>query len=135
MLSIFLIFLVEIIAFRWGTAKLAALGISHGTSSFTLDTCSEILITESIDPHGHGIGGHAAHGPESQAPRNEKEKDIETGSGTDDHASRHAMGTAAHHSHGTGIADNAWTQIIGVAILEFGVVLHRCAPKSHSQLS
>lgn len=30
MLSIFLIFIVEIIAFRWGTAKLAAIGMEHG---------------------------------------------------------------------------------------------------------
>lgn len=32
MLSLFVIFIVEIIAFRVGTAKLAALGIQHGTS-------------------------------------------------------------------------------------------------------
>lgn len=29
--SIFMIFIVELIAFRWGTAKLAKLGIVHGT--------------------------------------------------------------------------------------------------------
>ena len=31
LISIFGIFIVEIIAFRWGTAKLAKLGLSHGT--------------------------------------------------------------------------------------------------------
>jgi len=30
LLSIFLIFIVELVAFRWGTAKLAQLGVSHG---------------------------------------------------------------------------------------------------------
>jgi hypothetical protein len=33
MLSIFSIFILEIIAFRWGTAKLAVLGIKHGKSA------------------------------------------------------------------------------------------------------
>lgn len=32
MLSLYSIFIVEIIAFRVGTAKLAALGITHGMS-------------------------------------------------------------------------------------------------------
>lgn len=32
LLSIFTIFGVELIAFRWGSAKLAALGIQHGKS-------------------------------------------------------------------------------------------------------
>ena len=47
--SIFMIFVVELIAFRWGTAVLAKVGLKH-------------------DPHGHGLatGAHAAHGPESQ---------------------------------------------------------------------
>jgi hypothetical protein len=31
MLGIFALFIVEIIAFRWGSAKLAAIGISHST--------------------------------------------------------------------------------------------------------
>jgi hypothetical protein len=30
MLSIFALFIMELIAFRWGSAKLAALGLSHG---------------------------------------------------------------------------------------------------------
>jgi hypothetical protein len=30
MLSIFVIFIVELVAFRWGTSKLAALGMTHG---------------------------------------------------------------------------------------------------------
>ncbi len=33
LLSIFVIFIVELIAFRWGTAKLAKLGLSHGEVS------------------------------------------------------------------------------------------------------
>jgi hypothetical protein len=32
LLSIFSIFIVELVAFRWGTAKLAALGVRHGIS-------------------------------------------------------------------------------------------------------
>ncbi|KIJ59235.1 hypothetical protein HYDPIDRAFT_170911 [Hydnomerulius pinastri MD-312] len=97
MLSLFSIFIVELIAFRWGTAKLAALGINH-------------------DAHGHGLGSHAAHGPEGVSPvavdgdsgseKTEKTDDIE-----------------ALHKHGIA-DDSALAQIIGVFILEFGVLLH-----------
>jgi len=94
MLSIFAIFIVELVAFRWGTSKLAALGLTH-------------------DPHGHGLGAHAAHGPEpggSQIrPDDDSEKindDIES----------------AHEDKQMDL--NAAAQIIGVFILEFGVLLH-----------
>jgi len=67
------------------------------------------------DAHGHGVGSHSAHGPErfdqTSEPRAEKEasnSDVETG------------------NNGFNFDDNALAQIIGVAILEFGVVLHRC---------
>ena len=122
-MSIFSIFIIELLAFRWGTAKLAALGITH-------------------DPHGHGvsqdgIGTHAAHGPEPDKDRaaggspdlSEQEitvveKDIEAGLSTpktlsQDHGHEHH-----HHAHGP-IDESAAAQIIGIAILEFGVVLHR----------
>ena len=48
LVSVFGIFITELVAFRWGTAKLASIGVSH-------------------DPHGHGVPhspSHAAHGPE-----------------------------------------------------------------------
>ncbi|KAK0202767.1 ZIP-like iron-zinc transporter [Desarmillaria ectypa] len=91
MLSIFSIFLVELIAFRWGTKKLAEIGMSH-------------------DAHGHLAGSHAAHGPEgniddSKSKLSESDVDVEK-------------------QHGHRILDSALTQIIGVAILEFGVALH-----------
>ena len=83
------------------------------------------------DPHGHGIGGVAAHGPEGLVSTKiiEKEKDIESGDGSlngQDHATRHAMGTGEDHVHGPmGVVDSALTKIVGVAILEFGILLHR----------
>ena len=46
LLSIYLIFIVELVAFRWGTARLERLGLAH-------------------DAHGHGLASHAAHGPET----------------------------------------------------------------------
>ncbi|KAF5355333.1 hypothetical protein D9758_006057 [Tetrapyrgos nigripes] len=93
LLSIFSIFIVELIAFRWGTAKLAKIGAHH-------------------DAHGHDVGSHAAHGPESNVMVDDAslEKDVEkSGSGN----------THKHH-----LADSALAQIVGVAILEFGVALH-----------
>lgn len=95
MLAIFAIFIVELIAFRWGTAKLAAMGKVH-------------------DPHGHSFGSHAAHGPEGNHDEIEVAKpekvanDIESVSGSEE--------------------DKDWSdalgQMIGVAILEFGILLH-----------
>ncbi|KAI5994081.1 Zinc/iron permease [Pisolithus orientalis] len=89
MLSLFSIFIVELVAFRWGTAKLAALGVVH-------------------DAHGHGVGSHAAHGPEAYLDKNSQAdgSDLETGNG------------------GLATDDSALAQIIGVFILEFGVLLH-----------
>lgn len=149
LVSIFFIFIVEIVAFRWGTAKLARLGITH-------------------DPHGHGLGAHDggvpfAHGPglndeprmrrtpssSQQAIVEEKVRD-----GKDDiEAARpdslepleqqqsHAHGLDekhAHQGHGHGhegaLVDSAATQIIGVAILEFGVILHRFVPGSYLEV-
>lgn len=91
LLSVFSIFIVELVAFRWGTAKLAALGVKH-------------------DAHGHGLGAHAAHGPEGGMMNNDSNsekinEDLESGQD-----SKVDLGAAG--------------QIIGVFILEFGVLLH-----------
>ena len=72
-----------------------------------------LLIHPFADPHGHGLGSHAAHGPEGNAQDrrieiSEKQSDVESG----DHQP-------------PSIDDSAAAQIIGVMILEFGVVLHR----------
>ncbi|KAJ8094468.1 hypothetical protein PM082_010902 [Marasmius tenuissimus] len=114
MLSIFLLFLVEVIAFRWGTAKLAKLGATY-------------------DNHGHEAGGtHAAHGPEdndnaaTSDVKNQhrlhdvevKDVDVEASSTTT------TASSSAPKPHAHGVLDNPLAQIIGIAILEFGVVLH-----------
>ncbi|KAF4593376.1 high-affinity Zn(2+) transporter zrt1 [Pleurotus pulmonarius] len=90
LLSIFMIFIVELIAFRWGTAKLAKLGLRH-------------------DPHGHNVGSHVSHGPEGELINDvEKTKaDVES-----------------QDSSNPRYTESTMTQIIGVAILEFGVTLH-----------
>ncbi|KAG6909352.1 hypothetical protein DXG01_000952 [Tephrocybe rancida] len=91
LLSIFSIFIVELIAFRWGTAKLKRLGLKH-------------------DAHGHGVGSHVAHGPESTAQVEGKAENSDVES---------------QHSEQVGpMSENAMAQVIGVAILEFGVALH-----------
>lgn len=68
-----------------------------------------------LDTHGHQAGAaHAAHGPEvaAQLPvdkvMTESHSDVEVA-----------------HSTSTLIDHELTTQVIGVAILEFGVVLHR----------
>ncbi|KAK0446900.1 ZIP zinc transporter-domain-containing protein [Armillaria borealis] len=98
MLSIVFIFILELIAFRWGTKKLAKIGMRH-------------------DAHGHQAGSYAAHGPEGnlahQIEGNADESKLRiSDSELDIEDQRHRA------------LDSAMTQIIGVAILEFGVNLH-----------
>ncbi|KAF8813469.1 ZIP zinc/iron transport family [Phlegmacium glaucopus] len=91
LLSIFMIFIVELVAFRWGNAKLAEIGRTH-------------------DAHGHGLGSHPALGPEAIHQTSEPTANNETSS--------------SDLEKGFNFDDNALAQIVGVAILEFGVVLH-----------
>jgi solute carrier family 39 (zinc transporter), member 1/2/3 len=75
-----------------------------------------------VDPHGHGIGGHAAHGPESSPVAQntskpdiqEKERDLE-----------HNDSEPDVHLVEDNVPDSPLAQVIGIAILEFGVLLHR----------
>ncbi|KZV85852.1 ZIP zinc/iron transport family [Exidia glandulosa HHB12029] len=105
MLAVFALFLVELVAYRWGTAKMTALGLSAHAFSDT-----------------QAAGMSAAHGPEP--PRTTAPNDEETSVAT----SKKAF--AAPHSHAVhadGSEDTGATvlaQLVGVAILEFGVVFH-----------
>ena len=64
MASIFGIFILELLAFRWGTARLAQIGMTHG-QHFLAVIYRGTLLTEIPDAHGHDVGGSvAAHGPE-----------------------------------------------------------------------
>ncbi|KAF9269088.1 ZIP-like iron-zinc transporter [Marasmius fiardii PR-910] len=102
MLSIFSLFVIEVIAFRWGTAKLAKLGARY-------------------DTHGHEAGGsHAAHGPEDNDNLSSNISIGEPHPVSDIEKSLSASSPHKPHS----VIDNPLSQIIGVAILEFGVVLH-----------
>jgi zinc transporter 1/2/3 len=95
MMSVFCIFFLELAAFRWGTAKLAKAGITY-------------------DTHGHGAGGsgrHGAHGPEMMESKDEENSSVGDGASPPEH----------HHNH---LADSPLAQIVGVAILEFGVIFH-----------
>ncbi|KAJ7767022.1 ZIP-like iron-zinc transporter [Mycena maculata] len=91
LLSIMSIFILELVAFRWGTARLQRLNMTH-------------------DPHGHHVGSHAAHGPES----------------TPEVPSTKFADKESQSIHEPDDVDDAAAaaQIIGVAILEFGVLLH-----------
>lgn len=67
----------------------------------------ELLMT-SIDPHGHGMGSLAAHGSEGACEEKASASDEESSlSGSFD--------------------ESAMAQVVGVFILEFGVLLHRLA--------
>jgi zinc transporter 1/2/3 len=117
LLSIFAIFIVELIAFRWGTSKLSKVGKTHG--ELLLIRRSFSLTYWKKDAHGHSLGSHAAHGPEGviNPPTRIESKTL------DDVES--AGSNPSQHEHNHGFEDSMATQMIGIAILEFGVVLHR----------
>lgn len=117
MLSIFAIFIIELIAFRWGTAKLRSIGKAHGmltfSAFFSLDDVLSLDLAF-LDSHGHGVGAHASHGPEAIVDASPKEKEV----------------SSDVESANDSVQPRTWstdttTQLIGIAILEFGVVLHR----------
>ncbi len=106
-----MIFIVEIIAFRWGTAKLASIGFSH-------------------DAHGHGVGGMAAHGPENTSEA-EGHAVLNGNDGSSSDEEKNPRVSVGDDSEiGSGVIDSALTQIIGIAILEFGILLHRYERRS-----
>jgi zinc transporter 1/2/3 len=92
------------------------------------------VLTPFADAHGHGLGAHAAHGPEADSldpPDAEqgavkKELDVhEPHVHEHEHKHRHEHDESAdEHEHALSDQEAA-AQIIGVAILEFGVMLHR----------
>lgn len=70
-----------------------------------------------LDAHGHDTGSHAAHGPEGNISNTSK--DVEAV------PSEMTSAKTEVHQHPHMILDSVISQVIGVAILEFGVVLHR----------
>ena len=135
LLSAFSIFIVELFAFRIGTAKLKKLGVHHGTSSHfpeDLHAHRADLFSFYLDAHGHHTGGVIAHGPEGSpepGPTSPRGPDVEsmhlekTGKDSETGHSVNRVGDTAHVKIMTD--EGAMGQLIGVAILEFGVILHR----------
>ncbi|KAJ6586228.1 ZIP-like iron-zinc transporter [Mycena sp. CBHHK59/15] len=69
----------------------------------------ELKLGVQHDPHGHNAGSHAAHGPE----------------GADSPPTKYVADAEEQSTHKvTHLDDSASAQIIGIAILEFGVLLH-----------
>jgi len=95
MLSIFSLFIVELIAFRWGTARFARLGITQGQPDYRSRTAGFTQPPSECDTTS---GHHHVH----------REKgDEETASSPSDSG-----------------PDSMYGQFISIAVLEFGVVLH-----------
>ncbi|KAH9028558.1 ZIP-like iron-zinc transporter [Lactarius hengduanensis] len=109
LLSAFFIFTVELFAFRIGTAKLKKLGVRH-------------------DAHGHHAGGVLAHGPEGSpvpGPMSPVAPDVESIHLEKDPEASRTVKRVDDGEHVTTVTDeNVMAQLIGVAILEFGVILH-----------
>ncbi|KAF8705269.1 ZIP Zinc transporter, partial [Rhizoctonia solani] len=103
MMAVFFIFFVELAAYRWGTAKLDALGVKAY-----------------VDNHGHAhdsAGRHGAHGPEISEQGGTHPEKMPNASDSEIESSQPiARPNRLTHS--------ALAQILGVAILEFGVVFH-----------
>jgi zinc transporter 1/2/3 len=115
MASLLAVFLVELFAFRIGTAKLKAAGLG------------------AYDAHGHDGPSHASHGPEMRGPPTPPVDDIEAASVNGDLSASSSDVKHGAHSHDPALAHalehadhqgDVLAQILGVAILEFGVVFH-----------
>lgn len=122
MISMFAVFFVELFAFRWGTAKIeAAHGKPYG-KQFSLSVELRVdLHKRDADPHGHELkeaGHHSAHGPEASPSRARVPELNEKQAGDDQDAVLESHGKV-HELYGSTLA-----QIIGVTILEFGVIFH-----------
>src|SRR5690242_15450940 len=80
------------------------------------------------DAHGHGIGGHAAHGPEGVAESGRATPIEDVDRQSDTHMTEKKTGHGHHHhTRGPHYDDSLVAQMVGVFILEFGVLLHRQA--------
>ncbi|KAH9815421.1 Zinc/iron permease [Melampsora americana] len=101
MTSVFLLFLVEIIAFRVGTARLTRLGVRYHTHASSEPTHTD---------HSHTIGLGGDLRPENGG---EDCGQSVLGKGSDEDVAAVATAQA-----------NATAQLISVAILEIGVVFH-----------
>lgn len=116
LISIFLIFIVELIAFRWGTAVLTKAGITY-------------------DAHAHGHCAPASLSADTPTSEARTPADLPKLSYVDVDESRNAeqalgglnTGSSGALDHTRNpLSDSVVAQIIGVAILEFGILLHRC---------
>lgn len=114
MFSVFCLFFVELFAFRIGTRRLER---AHAAA---------------YDPHGHNVGGNGtlnAHGPElavALAEPKPKDDAVKAGASASETDLEHAAAAVAA-ARGPGLHNmthSALAQIVGVAILEFGVVFH-----------
>ncbi|KZT25203.1 ZIP-like iron-zinc transporter [Neolentinus lepideus HHB14362 ss-1] len=105
LVSIFSIFVVELVAFRWGSAKLAELGIP-------------------TDMHSHGFGGPGhTHTHEDEKANEEATRPSDSESQLSDVDADYKEGLKASAARNN-VLDTPASQIIGIAILEFGIILH-----------
>ncbi|KAK9899243.1 ZIP-like iron-zinc transporter [Cystobasidium minutum MCA 4210] len=105
MMSVFGIFTLELIAHRLGSSFMDRLGIEHDTHGPGVAHGPERITNHSR--HADHDHPHTRHGDEELLPSSEK---------IDKNGDVEVMSIMSHHE--------AAAQIIGVAILEFGVVVH-----------
>ena len=94
-------------AYRWGTARLARLGIvsdAHG--------------------HGHSFPTHATHGPLSDKAVAEEDGSLKEEGRETTYPNASPDLEARKDGYPGAVGDSAAAQILGIAILEFGVLLH-----------
>ncbi|KAG6375624.1 ZIP zinc transporter-domain-containing protein [Boletus reticuloceps] len=104
MLSLFVIFIVQIISFRWGMATARQTG---DKAWYVCNTVIKELLITLIDVHGHGQRSDTADSPDGASDGEKITSDVEE--------------AQPEHIH---IDDSALAQVVGIFILEFGVLLH-----------
>ncbi|EIW65946.1 hypothetical protein TREMEDRAFT_41167 [Tremella mesenterica DSM 1558] len=109
MLAVYCIFFAEVAAYRIGSAKLAKLNIQYNTSG-----PHDEFHTHPSNIHEHST---SPQNVKINSPRVEKNLDVENGLSTETSSESDTVNQMASKSE-------AVAQLIAVAVLEFGVILH-----------
>jgi zinc transporter 1/2/3 len=133
MAAVYGIFFAEVAAYRIGTKKLAKLGVNYSKSTRVSYWTRKLMIDSHHEDrtdahaHAHQDGAHDhdhAHGDREGSPVTET-SDISTGPGAGQEKKYQDIENLDSDSDSVRSQAEAAGQLVGVAVLEFGVVLHR----------
>ncbi|KAK7453395.1 low-affinity Zn(2+) transporter zrt2 [Stygiomarasmius scandens] len=131
-LSLFCIFILELMAFRWGNAKLAAVGAQRQYNSYrhSSDTAARTYVNHGSEEPRMLTGLLTPTSMENVDSNSEAAQEMSivasmSRSVDEESGSTSAIGMTPPVKVHSPLTDSAWKRIIGIAVLEFGIVFHR----------